>query len=77
MDHLPILSGIQPAELRQLGATFSLTYRGTLNPEKILYAFLSESLDACQEKLRFRRLFVAVRRKFLKNLSGLGIRAFE
>ena len=27
-DHLPILSGIQPAELRRMGATLSLAHRG-------------------------------------------------
>ena len=31
-DHLPVLSGIQPAELRQMGATLSLAYRGSLYP---------------------------------------------
>ena len=29
-NHLPILSGIQPAQLRRLGATLSLAYRGSL-----------------------------------------------
>ena len=36
-DHLPILSGIQPAELRRMGATLSLAYRGSLDPDHILY----------------------------------------
>ena len=36
-DHLPVLSGIQPAELRRLGATLSLAYRGSLDPDHILY----------------------------------------
>ena len=35
MDHLPVLSGIQPAELRRLGATLSLAYRGSLDPDHI------------------------------------------
>ena len=35
-DHLPILSGTQPAELRRLGATLSLARRGTLDPDHIL-----------------------------------------
>ena len=34
-DHLPVLSGIQPAELRRLGATLSLAYRGSLDPDHI------------------------------------------
>ena len=29
-DHLPIISGVQPAELRQLGATLSLPWISTL-----------------------------------------------
>ena len=31
-DHLPVLSGIQPAELHWLGATLSLAYRGSWTP---------------------------------------------
>ena len=30
-NHLPVLSGIQPAELRQMGATLSLAYRKSLD----------------------------------------------
>ena len=40
-DHLPVLSGIQPAELRRLGATLSLAYRRSLDPDHILYGLLS------------------------------------
>ena len=35
-DHLPVLSGIQPAELRRMGETLSLAYRGSLDPDHIL-----------------------------------------
>ena len=42
-DHLPVLSGIQPAELRRMGATLSLAYRGSLDPHHILYGLLSGS----------------------------------
>ena len=31
-DYLPVLAGIQPDELRRLGATLSLAYRGSLDP---------------------------------------------
>ena len=44
-DHLPVLSGIQPAELRRTGATFSLAYSGSLDFDHILYGILSGSLD--------------------------------
>ena len=43
MDHLPVLSGIQPAELRRMGATLSLAYRGSLDPDHILHGLLSGS----------------------------------
>ena len=42
-DHLPVLSGIQPAELRRLGATLSLAHRGSMDPDHILYGLLSGS----------------------------------
>ena len=42
-DHLPVLSGIQPVELRQLGATLSLAYCGSLDPDHILYGLLRGS----------------------------------
>ena len=44
-DHLPVLSGIQPAELCQMGATLFLAYRGSLKPDHILYGLLSGSSD--------------------------------
>ena len=57
-DHLPVLSGIQPAELRRLGATFSLAYRGSLDPDHILYGLLSGSSDTRQARLcQLRRIF--------------------
>ena len=42
-DHLPVLSGVQPAELRPMGATLSLAHRGSLDPDHILYGLLSGS----------------------------------
>ena len=76
-DHLPILSGIQPAELRQMGATLSLAYHGSLDPDHILHGLLSESSDTRQVRLRSRRPFVPAARNFLDNLARLGIRASE
>ena len=57
-DHLPILSGIQPAELRRMRATLSLAYRGSLDPDHILHGLLSGSSDTRQVRLRSRRPFV-------------------
>ena len=76
-DHLPMLSGIQPAKLRRLGATLFLAYRGSLNPDHILYGLLSKSSDARQERLRSRRPFMPAARNVLKDLAELGIRASE
>ena len=70
-DHLPVLSGIQPAELRRMGATLSLAHRGSLDPDHILHGLLSGSSDTRQVKLRSRRLFVSAARNLLDNLARL------
>ena len=75
MDDLPVLSSIQPAELCQLGATFSLVYGGSLDPDHILYGLLIGSSETCQLILRSRRPFVPAARNLLDNLTRLGIRA--
>ena len=66
-DHLPVLSGIQPAELRRMGVILSLAHRGFLNPDHILHGLLSGSSDTCQVRLRFRRLFVTAEPNLLDN----------
>ena len=76
-DHLPVLSGIHPAELCRIGATLSLANRGSLNPNHILHDLLSGSSDTRQVRLRSRRSFVPAARNLLDNLSRLGIRASE
>ena len=76
-DHLPVLSGIQPAELRRMEATLFLAHRGSQDPDHILYGLLSGSSDTLQARLRSRRLFVPAARNLLNNLARLGIRASE
>ena len=76
-DHLPVLSCIQPAELRRLGATLSLAHYGSLDPDHILYGLLSGSSDTRQVRLRFRSPFVPAARNLLENLARFGIRASE
>ena len=49
-DHLPIFSGIQPVELCRLGATLSLAYRGSLDPDYMLHGLTTGSSDARQER---------------------------
>ena len=74
-DHLPILLGIQPAELCRMVATLSLAHRGSLDPDYILYGLLNGSSDARQVRLRSRRPFVPAARNLLDNLARLGILA--
>ena len=76
-DHLLVLSGIQPAELRRMVATLSLAYRGFLDPNHTLYGLLSGSSDTRQVRLRSRRPFVPDARNLLDNLARLYIRASE
>ena len=70
-DHLPILSGIHPAELRRLDVTLSLAHRGSLNPNHFLYGLLSGSLNTLQVRIRSRRPFVSATRNLLDNLADL------
>ena len=51
-DRLPILSGIQPAELCRLGPILSLINRGTLDLYHMLHGLLNGYLDAGQVRLR-------------------------
>ena len=77
MDHLPVLSGIQPAEHRRMGATLSLDQRGSLDPDHILHGLLSGSSDTRQARLRSRRPFLPAAWNLLDNFARLGIRASE
>ena len=76
-DHLSILSGIQAAKLRRMGATLSLPHRGSLDPDHILYDLSSGSSDTRQVRLRSRRSLVPAARNLLNNLARLEIRASE
>ena len=76
-NHIPVLSGIQPAEFCRMGATLSLAHRGSLDPDHILYGLLSGSSDTCQERLRSSRPFVPAARNLLDNLASLRIRASD
>ena len=73
-DYLSVLLGIQPAELRRLGATLSLAHRGSLDPD---HGLLSGSSDTGQVRLRSRCLFVPAARNLLDKHARLGIRASE
>ena len=60
-----------------MGATLSLVYRGSMDPDHILHGLLSGSSDTCQVRLRSRRPFVPAAWNLLNNLARLGIRASE
>ena len=72
-DYLPILSGIQPAELRRQGATLSLANCSSLDPGHILHGQLTEPQAASKKRLKSIHLFAPAVRKILHNLSELGI----
>ena len=76
-DHLPVLSGIQPAELRRQGATLSLTNCSFLDPGHILHGQLTELHAARKKRLKSKHPFAPAARKLLHNLSELGIRAVQ
>jgi len=56
-DNLPILAGIQPAELRRNGATLSLA-RSAMEPGNLLHSALTCTLSANARHLKSRHPFV-------------------
>ena len=73
-EDLPVLDGIQPAELRRLGATLSLANRSIHDPDHILHSQLVGQQDAHQGRLRSKSPFVPAAWKLLDSLSELDIR---
>ena len=73
-EDLPVLAGIQPAELRRLGATLSLANCAIHDPDHVLHGQLVGQQNAHQERLRSRRPFVLASWKMLGSLSKLDIR---
>ena len=63
-EDLPVLAGIQPAELRRLGATLSLVNRAVHDPDRVLHGQLIEQQDAHLVRLRSRRPFVPAAWKY-------------
>jgi len=56
-DNLPILTGIQPAELRHSGATLSLARRA-MEPGQLLHSAFTRPLSAVARRLKSRHPFV-------------------
>ena len=73
-EDLPILVGIQPAELRRLGATLSCENRAIHDHYHVLYGQLVRQQDLLQERLKSRRPFVPAAWKLLDSLSEINIR---
>jgi len=57
-DNLPILAGIQPAELHRRGATLSLGHRA-MEPGHLLYLALTRPSSAASRRLKSRHPFVS------------------
>ena len=73
-EDLPVLTGIQPAELRRLEATLSLADRAIHEPDHVLHGQLVGKQNAHQWRLRSRRSFVPAAWKLLDSLSEMDIR---
>ena len=73
-EYLPILSGIQPAELRRRGATLSLACRA-LKPHHLLHHKLAISASTERQRLKSRHPFVPAAHELLKKSSDSDISA--
>ena len=73
-EDLPVLAGIQPAELRRLGATLFLANRAIHDLDYVLHRQLVGQQDAHLGRLISRRPFVPAAWKLLGSLSKLDIR---
>jgi len=65
-DNLPILAGIQPAELRRTGATLSLARRA-MEPGHLLHSAFSCPPRANARHLKSRHPFVPVAQKLISS----------
>ena len=73
-EDLLVLAGIQPAELRRLGATLFLANRTIYDPDYVLHRQFVGQQNAHLGRLRSRRPFVPAAWKLLGSLSKLDIR---
>jgi len=63
-NNLPILAGIQPAELRCKGATLSLGFRA-MEPGHLLHSALTHPSDAAAWRLKLRHPFVPIAQQLI------------
>ena len=69
-DNLPILAGIQPAELRREGATLSLTCRA-LEPNRVLHSKLFGISNERRPRLKSRHPFVPATQLLLNKANNV------
>ena len=51
-NYLPILAGIQPADLRRQGANLSLSYRSVMDPNCLFHQLMVGPIPVQEEELR-------------------------
>jgi len=75
-DNLPILAGIQPAELRRSGATLSLARRA-MEPGHLLHSALTRPSSADARRLNSRHPFVPVAQQLISLSDNNNISAAQ
>jgi len=71
-DNLPILAGIQPAELRRHGATLSLA-RHAMEPGHLLHSALNRPSNADARRLKSRHPFVPASQQLINSSDNNNI----
>jgi len=75
-DNLPILAGIQPAELRRRGVTLSLGHR-VMEPGHLLHSALTRPSGAAARRLKSRHPFVTAAQQLISFSDNNNIRAAQ
>jgi len=75
-DNLPILTGIQPAEVQRRGATLSLGRRA-MEPGHLLHSALTHPLGAAARRLKSRHPFVLAAHQLISFSDNNHIRAAQ
>jgi len=75
-DKLPILAGIQLADLRRTGATLSIA-RHAMDPGYLLHSALTRPSSAAARCLKLRHPFVPVAQQFVSSFDNNNIRAAQ
>ena len=74
VDKLPILAGMQPAEIRSNGATLSLARRA-MEPGHLLHSALARSSSANARRLKSRHRFVPAAQHLISSFDNNNIGA--